>query len=152
MKNVISAALLAAAVLVASGCGLFAEEEETKSFVIIDQDTNDVLNEYKYSSDGKTLLKTLSYDSDQKVSKTVTYEYDDAGYLARTVSTPTGGSETAVTWYTEEVYDDNDRLIQISRSASDGTELNTYFGYDEDGELRGVVEQHDDESVFMKDY
>lgn len=135
-----------------AGCSLKDDENQTKSYMILDQDTNKVLNNYEYSSDGKTLLSTKSYAGDQSVKKIIEYEYDDKGYLESTVETLAGSSPKTVTYDIEEIYDSLGRLEKTVRTSSEGDVIETYYGYDESGTLRGVVEQINKGAVIMKDY
>ena len=139
-------------VLILIGCSAGKQEDETKTYMIVDQDTNKVLNNYEYTLDGKTLLSTRSYAGDESVKKSVEYEYDDKGYLERMIIDKDGSSTKIITFETEEVYDSIGRLEKLVRTSSEGDVVETFFGYDETGELRGVVEQLNSGSVIMKDY
>ena len=144
--------ILSTALIVLSGCAVGDQEDETKTYMIVDQDTNKVLNNYEYSADGKTLLSTKSYAEDQSVNKQIEYEYDDDGNLLMKTETVEGSSPKVITYETEEEYDSRGRLAKTIRRSSEGELLETYFGYDEAGELRGVVEQLNKGPVIMKDY
>ena len=85
-----SALLLLIAGLFITGCEIANEEDNTKSFLIVDQSDNKVLNNYEYSKDSNTLVRTESYTPDQKVKKSIEYEYDSSGNLTRTTEKSIG--------------------------------------------------------------
>ena len=78
---------------------------------------------YEYDGLGR-LTKTVTPDGVQNV-----YTYDGAGN--RLTKTSTAGEESAVTEYT---YDEQNRLLNTSAYVTGGTdEVNTYYGYDNNG-------------------
>ena len=147
-----SALLLLIAGLFVTGCEIANEEDNTKSFLIVDQSDNKVLNNYEYSKDSNILVRTESYTPDQKVKKSIEYEYDSSGNLTRTTEKSIGYPIKIISYETEEIHDDQGRLIQTIRTSSEGELLETFYGYDENSKLRGVVEYLNKDSVLMKDY
>ncbi len=78
---------------------------------------------YEYDGLGR-LTKVVTPDGVQNV-----YTYDGAGN--RLTKTSTAGEESAVTEYT---YDEQNRLLNTSAYVTGGTdEVNTYYGYDNNG-------------------
>lgn len=134
-----------------AGCSV-GSDRNTEQFVIIDQQTNKVLNRYEYSKSDGRLIGTESYNDQQKVRKDIEYEYDSKGNLVKTVERSAGSSPKVVTYHSTQQYDSAGRLVKTTRTSSDGEVVETHFGYDETGTLRGVVEQVDADSVLMKDY
>jgi len=134
------------------GCELKTAESNTRSFVIVDQSTSKVINNYEYSIDSDQLLRTESYNSDGKIVKGVDYEYDNTGNLSRTTEVSKGYPTKSITYDTEDVFDKSGRLIETIRKSSEGEMVETFYGYDETGTLRGVVEQIDKSAVMMQDY
>ena len=133
------------------GCAA-GEDSSTKEFVIVDQESNKILNSYEYSNDSGELVRTSSYDQKQQVRKGVEYEYDAEGYLVKTVETVPGAAPKTITYETEREYDAAGRIVKLIRTSSEGEIIETNFGYDETGTLRGVVEQVDKNTVLMQDY
>jgi uncharacterized protein YkvS len=86
------------------------------------------------------------------VKKSVEYEYDDSGNLVKTIENAIGTTTKEITYETESYNDTSGRLIKTVRTSSEGDVVETYFGYDDDGNLRGVVEQVNKGAVIMKDY
>jgi len=138
-------------VFVFFGCETGAKDEN-KSYLIVDQDSNKVLNRYEYEPEGQTLLKTESYNQKQLVKKSVEYEYDSSGNIVKTIETAIGTATKEITYNTETFNDAAGRLIKSVRTSSEGDVVETFFGYDETGSLRGVVEQVNKGAVIMKDY
>lgn len=134
------------------GCRMNNEDDDTKTFLIVDRSSNKVLNNYEYDRDDDTLVRTQSYNQNEQVKKIIEYQYDDDGNLAKTIESSIGSPSKIVTYKTENVFDDDGRLTQTIRTSSDGELVETYFGYDENGDLRGVVEQVNKGAVIMKDY
>lgn len=125
---------------------------KTKNYVIVDQPSNKVISEYEYSETDNTLKRTLSYGKDQNVKKIINYEYDNKGYLSKTIESAPGVESKEITYSTEEQKDAKGRLAKTIQTSSAGKKIETYYGYDKDGNLRGVVEQTNKKSVIMKDY
>ena len=126
--------------------------KKTKNFVIIDQPSNKVLNEYEYSTSDNTLQRTVSYGKNQEVKKIIDYEYDNKGYLSKTIESSPGRDSKEIIFSTEEQKDAKGKLSKTIQTSSDGKKIETYYGYDKEGNLRGVVEQVNKKSVIMKDY
>ena len=138
--------------LIFSGCNISGTKTaDTKTFIILDQASNKVLNTYEYDQTD-TLLRTESFNSEQKAVSVIEYQYDSRGNLLTTQEIKPGGKSIYNTYTTDDKYDSSSRLIKSTRTSSDGTIIETYYGYDENGILRGVVEQTDKDSVIMKDY
>ncbi|GEM_PF-6013520 len=125
---------------------------KTKNYLIVDQPSNKVISEYEYNESDNTLRRTISYGKDGKVKKIINYEYDRRGYLIKTVESVPLQESKEITYYTEEHKDKSGRLVKTIQISSEGKKIETYYGYDEEGNLRGVVEQVNNKSVIMKDY
>lgn len=138
-------------IFVLFGCAV-GETDENESYLIVDQGSNKVLNKYEYAPDSQTLLKTESYNQKQLVKKSIEYEYDSSGNLVKTVENAIGTATKEITYNTETFNDTVGRLIKTVRTSSEGNVVETFFGYDEAGNLRGVVEQVNKGAVIMKDY
>jgi len=134
------------------GCGTGDSNNSTKEFLIVDQDSNKVLNSYEYSTDSDVLVRTGSYNQKQQVEKDIQYEYDNSGNLVKTIETVAGSPPKTITYETKTEFDAAGRLVKIIRTSSDGQVVETNFGYDETGTLRGVVEQEGRGTLLMKDY
>ncbi|MBI9108046.1 MAG: hypothetical protein JEZ04_14960 [Spirochaetales bacterium] len=129
-----------------------SEDGNTKEYVIVDQNSNKVLSSYEYTEDTNTLVRTSSYNQKQQVKKGIEYEYDTQGNLVKTIETVPGSDPKTITYESEREFDAAGRLVKIIRTSSEGKVVETNFGYDETGTLRGVVEQTDKGAVLMKDY
>ncbi|MBN2658865.1 MAG: hypothetical protein JXR86_17555 [Spirochaetales bacterium] len=151
MKNKFRAVLILVPIFL-TGCSAIEEPEQTKTYLIVDQTSNKAINAYDYSLDDNTLVRTISYDEREQIKKHVTYEYDNNGNLIKTVEKAAGAPEKTVTYITDDFYDDRGYLIKTVRTSSDGDLVETYYGYDENNFLRGVVEQVNQSSTLMKDY
>ena len=125
---------------------------KTKNYVIVDQPSNKVISEYEYSEADNTLKRTISYGKDENVKKIINYEYDNKGYLSKTIESAPGGKLKEIYYSTEEQKDKDGRLVKTIQTSSDGKKIETYYGYDKERNLRGVVEQINNKSVIMKDY
>jgi hypothetical protein len=133
------------------GCSLNSEED-THSFLIVDQATNSLVNSYNYSNVDDSLVSTESYNDNQVLVKRVEYQWDGDGNLASTTENAIGVPQRTIHYVTEHSYDEDGRLVQTIRTSSDGNVLETSYGYDETHTLRGVMERLNYESVMMKDY
>ena len=147
MKKV---SLIFLAALFVTGCG--GRDDGTKEFLVVDAGSSKILNKYEYSADTDELARTYSYTDDEKIEKKIDYEYDSNGYLVKTVEYIPGKPERTVTYETTPEYDSTGRLIKLVRISSEGEIVETNFGYDEDGTLRGVVEQDNRSGLLMQDY
>ncbi len=127
-------------------------ENQTKEYLIIDQKSNKILNRYEYSVDTEELVKTLSYTDSEKLDKQIEYEYDDKGFLIKTIESIPGKPPKTITYTTKTEFDSAGRLVKIIRTSSDGEVVETNFGYDETGTLRGVVEKDSKGDLLMQDY
>ncbi|RKX82598.1 MAG: hypothetical protein DRP57_09565 [Spirochaetes bacterium] len=125
---------------------------KTKNYVIVDQPSNKVISEYEYDEADNTLKRTISYGNDENVKKIISYEYDNKGYLSKTIESVPNKEQKEITYSMEEVKDAAGRLVKTIQTSSDGKKIETYYGYDKEGNLRGVVEQVNNKSVMMKDY
>ena len=134
------------------GCEIKTSESNTRSFVIVDQNTSKVINNYEYSIDSDQLVRTESYNSAGEIVKGVDYEYDNTGNLSRTTKASKGYPTKSITYETEDVFDQSGRLIETIRRSSEGEIIETFYAYDDSGTLRGVVEQIDKSAVMMQDY
>ena len=126
----------------------------TEVFVITDQDGKS-LSHYEYQAGTDLLRGTTTYDGQQKAIRRTELEYDSDGVLSRSVVTvPTAdGTEAQVrTFATREDRDADGRLVKVTRTSSDGEVLETFYGYDDAGTLRGVVQRYPDGSLEMMDY
>ena len=139
-------------IVLVAGCKVNTEPESTKSFVIIDQTSNKVINNYEYSVDTEKLVRTESYNENGEIVKSSNYEYDDAGNLNKTIKASRGYPTKSISYETEDIYDSSGNLIKTIRTSSDGQLIETFYGYDDTGKLRGVVEQIDKSAVMMQDY
>lgn len=135
-----------------TGCFAAGNDSSTKEFVIVDQGSNKILNSYEYSTESGDLLRTSSYDQKQQVNKGIEYEYDTQGNLVKTIENVPGAVPKTVTYETSRESDAAGRIVKIIRTSSEGQVVETSFGYDETGTLRGVVEQVDKGAVLLKDY
>jgi hypothetical protein len=142
--------LVILAVLFIAGCG--NKEDSTKEFLVVDSGSNKILNKYEYIADTDELARTYSYTDDEKIEKKIDYEYDSNGYLVKTVEYIPGKPEKTVTYETTPEYDSSGRLVKLVRISSEGKIVETHFGYDETGTLRGVVEKDNRSALMMQDY
>ncbi|HAK45570.1 MAG TPA: hypothetical protein DCO79_06580 [Spirochaeta sp.] len=148
MKKII---LLLAAVLVLAGCKA-GDDEAVKEYLIIDSSSNKIINRYEYSEKSNELVRTVSYTDEEKLEKKIEYEYDSRGFLVQTVEQVPGLDSKVVTYETTEEFDSSGKLVKLVRTSSDGEVVETHFGYDETGMLRGVVEKDSRGNLLMKDY
>lgn len=137
-----------------SGCGLFTslfQKEET--FIVVDRDSNAVLNKYQYDySKENPLIRTESYDSSQRLSRIREYTYDEKGYVRTITEEYAGGTSRVIEFITTEERDSQGRLTKVIQHSSAGDKVETFYGYDEQGKLRGTVLRSNNDSVIMKDY
>jgi len=152
MKRII--AVLPIVLLFIQGCTL-SLKDTTKEFVITDRESGKVLDKYEYDISDNRLSRVVTYTDEQETRTVTEFSYDKNGNISRTVVNQKGinGIQTKKIEYTfTEEYDEQNRLIKTITRGDDGTEVETLFGYDETGELRGVAELSRDGSLLMKDY
>lgn len=142
--------------LAMAGCSAQQEDVVTR-YVVRDQPTGKALSSYEYLKDTTTRLRASTFDAQTTKAKTITdYEYDAKGDLKRTTRQVAGtaaGTPKVTNYAVERVYDGSGRLTKTVQTGDDGTVVETYYGYDETGTLRGVVQKAaGDDSLLMKDY
>jgi hypothetical protein len=143
---------VALALLVAS-CAI-ERPASTEVFVITDGDGKS-LTHYEYLAGTDRLAGTTTYNSQHRAVRKTSYEYDSQGNTFRSVTTVPvlDGKETQVrTYATQEDRDADGRLVKVTRTSSDGQKVETFYGYDQTGSLRGVVQKYADGSLDMMDY
>jgi hypothetical protein len=145
-----------AVLLLLAGCAAQEEVAVTK-YVVRDQASGKALNSYEYVKDTAKRLRASTYDTDTTKTKSITdYEYDVKGDLKRTIKQAAGRVEsttTIVNYTTSREYDADNRLTKVVQTGDDGTVVETYYGYDDTGTLRGVVQKApNDDTLLMKDY
>jgi len=151
------AALLPLTLLLAlAGCSTQEEVAVTK-YVVRDLGTGNSLSSYEYLEGTSTRVRASTYDTSTTKVKSITdYEYDTKGNLKRTTKQIAGKTQSTTTvrnFSLDKSYDADGRLTKTVQTADDGTVLETYYGYDDGGELRGVVQKEQSEdSLLMKDY
>lgn len=140
--------------LIIQGCS-FENRKNVDQFVITDRSSGKVLNSYDYSKTSGRLLSTASYAEDGTARKITEYEYDAGGNLERTVvssSLPTGIVKEITGYKIQKEYDNQNRLVKTIQTTDTGETIETFFGYDEAGKLRGVVERDGGGNLMMMDY
>lgn len=157
MKKVLSYSILFIIVFAAAGCGLRKDfnKDDTKSFVITDSSTGKVTATYDYDVKTTQLKKTVVFDSEGEASRSVEYTFDEDGELReQIIQRPVGDSlETNVVDYTtRKFYDTQGRLVKTVQTSSTGEIIESFYGYDSSGELRGVVQRSEDGALMMMDY
>ena len=148
MKRII---LLLSILLLLAGCKP-DDSEGVKEYLIVDQGSNKILNRYEYTEKTDRLVRTESFNSKEELERDIEYEYDSNGFLTKTVEHVPGRSPVTVTYDTRMVHDSSGRLVKLVRTSSRGDVVETHFGYDENGTLRGVVENDSRGGVMMQDY
>jgi hypothetical protein len=127
----------------------------TKKFSIVDRSSGRLLASYAMAPGARLPARIDSYDADQKLLRTYELEYDGGGRLSRSIVTTNVVSRpplTAETSYTySDVRDASGRLIHTDQYSSAGEKVETFYGYDETGQPRGVVERNG-RSLVMKDF
>lgn len=133
-------------------CSLFGKSDEGPVYMVVDKGTNKAMSTY-YTDGDDRVTRTESYDGNEVVARIRDFEYDDSGYVRAMTERSAGGAERTVNYVTTVVRGEGGRIEKIVQSSDDGEELETYFGYDEAGTLRGsVVRSVGTDSVVMKDY
>ena len=127
--------------------------KSTKRFVVVDKKTNRALNAYEYDAATEKLKKIDIYNPESlRVTRSIEYTIDDDGTVLKTVESRYNGA-TVVTNYTlSKEYDTKQRLVKTVQTADTGKRIETVYGYDETGTLRGAVQKNEDNSLLMKDY
>lgn len=148
MKRVI---LLLSGLLLLAGCKA-DDADAVKEYLIVDQNSNKILNRYEYTEITGQLVRTESYNGKEEIEKDIEYEYDSKGFLVKTIEHVPGETSRTVSYDTEPEYDSSGRLVKLVRTSSVGDVVETHFGYDETGTLRGVVEKDSRGGVLMQDY
>ena len=156
MKNSWVLWVTAAGCLILGSACSFAprHSSENDQYIVIDSSSRNVLDAYEYGSDTGNLLKTTTYDGNGRIRRATEYAYGSDGNLSsRTVKIPQGGRLlTSVTSYdVKKEYDAQNRLVKTVQTADSGETVETYYGYDENGTLRGVVQKTGD-AIMMMDY
>ncbi len=135
-----------------TSCSLFGKSDEGPVYMVVDKGSNKALSTY-YTDGDERITRTESYDGNETVARVRDFEYDADGYVRTMTERSAGGGERTVTYTTTVVRGEGGRVEKIVQSSDDGEELETYFGYDEAGTLRGsVVRSVGTDSVIMKDY
>lgn len=147
--SVLSAVMLAAFFL--AGCGA-AKEEAVKEYLIVDAASSKIINRYEYTEETNNLVRTVSYTDQERLDKNIEYEYDSKGFLVKTIEQVPGLPARTVTYDNKLEFDSSGKLIKMIRTSSDGEVVETNFGYDENGVLRGAVEKDSRGNLIMKDY
>ena len=133
-------------------CSLFGKSDEGPVYMVVDKGTNTAISTY-YTDGSERITRTESYDGNEFVSRVRDFEYDDSGYVRAMTERSAGGAERTVMYTTTVVRGESGRIEKIVQRSDDGEELETFFGYDEEGTLRGsVVRSVGTDSVVMKDY
>ncbi|GAB6091530.1 hypothetical protein [Spirochaeta dissipatitropha] len=145
--------LLLMTMVLSGSCGLFSDfSREEAVFVVVDS-SNQVLNTYEYDfRESSSPLRTVSYNNPARDAHERRFSYDERGYVSRMYEKVPGQAERVISFQTSEVYDEDGRLIQLVQTSSLGEVIETYYGYDETGRLRGTVVQTAGSTLEMKDY
>ncbi len=129
--------------------------DKTRRFVITDSASGNVLSSYDYNAQSGRLVQSAAYGPDNAAKRVTQYVYDTAGNLSQSiVQTPVNGKlvSSVINYRTEVEYDAANRLTKARQISDTGDTVEVFYGYDETGTLRGVVEKKSDDSLLMMDY
>ena len=130
-------------------CGLRANDVER--FVIVDRDSNRTLTSYEYNRSG-ALTQVQSYGAGERVDRVVEVQQDADGNVLRTVATERLGGIEVVDYQVDTEHDAAGRVTKTVIRRSDGHTVETHYGYDESGTLRGAVQVTDGDMLLMQEY
>ncbi len=150
--TLIAAALALSFALI--GCSLDAGSK-TKKYVIVDRGTGNTVSTYEYREGESRPMQIHAYGRDRNLKASYRLYYDEEGRLAENTIVKTsarGVPSSSILSYTyTDTYEAGGVLLQSVQKASNGEETSTFYGYDEVGKLRGVV-QKSGSGLVMKDY
>ena len=146
MKKYMMLLILSGLLLILFSCQDDLDETETGAstdFVIIDKDTKQTVSVYEYSEDGQQLLSFESYDENEKLEKAVIYEYDTAGTLSRSI-TSTPASSSSADFTNVKSYTNDGKLSSILTKNTSGSDLQTDYTYDDEGNIISITQSSTD--------
>ena len=129
--------------------------KETKKFLITDQISGRVLDTYEYSIDTGDLARVIVFADNQEARQVTEFSYDRHGKLTRSITQARGITQLqtkVIDYNVVEEYDGQNRLVKTLQTGNDGLMVETLYGYDEQGRLRGVAQMKEDGTVLMMDY
>ncbi len=127
----------------------------TQRFVITDGATGKVAATYDYDTESRRLKETVVYDSQEQAKRSIEYSFDEDGELdQQIVQRPVGSGMNTdiITYHMEKEYNPQGRLVKTVQTASTGEIIETFYGYDSQGSLRGVVQRNGSGALMMMDY
>ncbi len=137
-----------------AACAL-GSSNSPKKYLIVDHTTGRILNSVEVTPGTTRPSRIVSYGPERNIIGEQQLQYDTQGRLAsRSIikNLPGGGVITDLTTYTyKEITDASGKLVRTEQYSSKGEVVQTYYGYDEQGKARGVVEKNGT-ALMMKDY
>lgn len=153
-RGILRCLVFSACIIALSTCSL-PGNKPTRKYLIVDQSTGRLLSSYEVAPDARRPERIVTYDQTGEIHKTFTLTYDaEERLVGSVVTTPvqTGAPLQEETSYTyKEVRDADGNLVRTDQLASTGTLTQVFYGYDDTGTARGVV-QKTDTNLMMKDY
>jgi YD repeat-containing protein len=142
------------AALLSGSCSLIPSAPVQTKYKIVDKASGRLRAVYTLNDGERRPSRIDSYNSRQQLARSYDLSYDAEGRLSRKVTTITtvAAPLTSQTTYSYvDTFDSSGRLSSTTQTSSEGKVTSTYFGYDEAGKARGVVEKTGS-SVLAKDY
>jgi hypothetical protein len=134
-----------------SACQDESQQSEDNVFVVVDRSSNRTLSIYETDSKDR-IVRTQSFDPSGYIGQSREFQYDENGYVGM-MTEQKRGKAPRTTYYSNVLIRDTQGRVETVRTiTSDGDKLETYYGYDENGILRGTSQTFNDDSVIMKDY
>jgi hypothetical protein len=148
-----AAAILAACALLVA-CSL-DPGPKMKKFVVVDKPSGRTLSTYSYAPGAARPSEIHSYGPDRRLVESHYLVYDAQNRLVSDSLTKTSAkgsaSSSLISYSYDETVDDAGKLARSVQTSSSGQVVETYYGFDETGKARGVVQKAGD-TLIMKDY
>jgi hypothetical protein len=151
---VLACAVVCLAAFLSGSCTLIPSTPVQTKYKIVDKSSGRLRAVYTLTDGQRRPSRIDSYNARQQLVKSYDLEYNNDGRLAHkvtTITTPAAPLVSETTYSYVDTFDSAGKLESTTQTASDGKVVSTYFGYDDNGKARGVVEKTGN-SILAKDF
>jgi hypothetical protein len=151
---ILACAVVCLAAFLSGSCTLIPSTPVQTKYKIVDKSSGRLRAVYTLTDSQRRPSRIDSYNSRQQLVRSYDLEYDGEGRLARkatTINTSAAPLTSETTYSYVDTFDSAGKLSSTTQTSSDGKVVSTYFGYDDAGKARGVVEKTGS-TILAKDY